>query len=119
MARSTKANAKERVSVFLNNTLHEYWPEQTLMQKHARASKIAHIFQTRDERRVRREAGREGRTEYFLFQAWRASSSLSGALEEHCNARGTDNGSCADAHYDDWQIQLTAGRAPPRQGRPA
>lgn len=95
------------------------------MQKHARVSKIAHIFQARNERWVRGSEGEEGsagakgggrETECFLFRSWRASSSLSGALEEQ-QRRGTDNGSGADAHYDDWQIQLTAGRAPPRRGR--
>lgn len=34
------------------------------MQKHARASKIAHIFQTRDERRVR--GRREGKGEQSI-----------------------------------------------------
>lgn len=61
------------------------------MQKHARASKIAHIFQTRDERRVRREGGKGRANGVFPFSGLTSIKlSLSGALEEHSNARGTD-----------------------------
>lgn len=53
-----------------STTLHEYRPEQTLMQKHARASKIAHIFQTRDERRVRgRREGKRRENRVFPFSS--------------------------------------------------
>lgn len=117
MARSTKANAKKRVSISQQRSPRiSTQASLVLMQKHARVSKIAYIFQTRNEWWVRGNRGGGGRLEYFLFRAWRASSSLSGALEEQ-QRRGTDNGSGADAHYDDWQIQLTADRAPPRRGR--
>lgn len=93
------------------------------MQKHARVSKIAHIFQARNERRVRETSGeseeKKGeRTEYFLFGSDEHQVLSLKALSEEQQRRGTDNRSGADAHYDDWQIQLTAGRAPPRRGRP-
>lgn len=54
MARSTKANAKKRVGVSQQRSPRiSTQASLVLMQKHARVSKIAHIFQTRNERWIR------------------------------------------------------------------
>lgn len=61
MARPTKANAKKRAGISEQRSPRiSTRASPVLMQKHARVSKIAYIFQTRNERRVRGNGDGQG-----------------------------------------------------------
>jgi len=80
VTRPTQANAKETCRRFSTHSSRISTQASAYMQKHARVSKIAHIFQAQNERWVGGSEGRKGsagarkgergkETEYFLFRS--------------------------------------------------